>query len=83
MLVAVSTLFTKQHYVLDVAAGACLAAVAYGIFLACYPAHKISDFDRRVASALALLVGAIVAGGLVASWLVYLWGGERQFTFGP
>jgi membrane-associated phospholipid phosphatase len=83
MLVAVSTLFTKQHYVLDVAAGACLAVLAYGIFLVRYPVHRIPEHDRRVAPALASLVSALVAGGLVASWLVYLWGGERHFTFGP
>jgi hypothetical protein len=76
-------LFTKQHYVLDVAAGACLAAVAYWIFLARYPAHTITAFDRSAAPALSVLVSAIVAGGLVASWLVYLWGGERHFVFGP
>lgn len=82
-LVALSTLFTKQHYVLDVVAGAALAGVAYGIFLARYPADRIPDPDRRVAPALALFVSAIVAGGVAASWLAYLVGGERHFTFGP
>ncbi len=82
-LVALSTLFTKQHYAVDVIAGVLLAFVAYGTFLARYPAHRIPEFDRRVAPALALCVGALVAGGLAASWLVYLWGGETHFTFGP
>jgi membrane-associated phospholipid phosphatase len=82
-LVALSTLFTKQHYVLDVAAGTVLALVAYGIFLARSPAHRVSEFDRCVAPALASCVGAVVAGAVVASWLVYLWNGERHFTFGP
>lgn len=83
MLVALSTLFTKQHYVLDVMAGVVLALVAYGIFLARHPAERVPEFDRRVAPALALCVGAVAAAGLAASWLVYLWGGETHFTFGP
>ncbi len=82
-LVALSTLFTKQHYVLDVVAGAVLAVVAYGIFVARCPAHQIPDLDRHVAPALALFVSAIVAGGLGVSWLAYLLGGESYFTFGP
>ncbi len=82
-LVALSTLFTKQHYVLDVIAGAFLASVAYAIFLARYPADRVPEFDRSVAPALALCVGAVVAAGLAASWLAYLWGGETHFTFGP
>ena len=83
LLVAISTLFTKQHYVLDVTAGALLALVAYGIFLARYPTERVPEFDRRVAPALALCVSAAVAVGLAASWLAYLWGGETHFTFEP
>lgn len=83
LLVALSTLFTKQHYVLDVTAGVVLALVAYGTFLASYPAERIPEFDRRVAPALALCVSAVIAVGLAASWLAYLWGGETHFAFGP
>lgn len=82
-LVAFSTLFTKQHYVLDLVAGVFLAFVAYGIFLRRYLSDQISEFDRRVAPALALCVSAVVAVGLAISWLAYIWGGETQFTFGP
>ena len=82
-LVAVSTLFTKQHYLLDVIAGGFLAFVADAIFLSRYPPDQIPEFDRRVAPALALCVSAVVAVGLAASWLAYLWGGETQFEFGP
>jgi len=82
-LVAISTLFTKQHYVLDVVAGGCLAFVAHAIFLRRYRTDQIPAFDRRVAPALALCVSAVVAAGLAASWLAYLWAGETQFTFGP
>ncbi len=83
MLVAVSTVFTKQHYVLDVVTGGLLAFVAYDIFLRRYSSDQMPEFDRRVAPALALCVSAVVAVGLAASWLIYLWGGETQFTFGP
>lgn len=82
-LVAVSTLLTKQHYMLDVVAGVFLAVIAYGIFLRHYPSERIPELDRRAAPALALCVGAVISVGLAASWLAYLWGGETQFTFGP
>jgi len=82
-LVAFSTLFTKQHYVLDVIAGVFLALVAYGIFLRRGSPDQISEFDRQVAPALALCVSAVVAIGVATSWLAYIWGGETQFTFGP
>ncbi len=68
---------------LGVAAGTRYGVVAYGIFLRGYPSGRIPEFDRRVAPALALCVGAIAAVGLAASWLAYLWGGETHFTFGP
>ena len=82
-LVALSTLLTKQHYVLDVVAGGVLAFVAYGLCLRRYPSDQIPELDRRVAPALALCVSAVVTAGLLVSWLLYLWGGETQFTFGP
>jgi membrane-associated phospholipid phosphatase len=82
-LVAISTLLTKQHYVLDVIAGGLLAFTAYGIFLHRYPSDEIPELDRRSAPALALCVGAVVAVGFAAAWLVYLWGGDTQFIFGP
>ena len=82
-LVALSTLFTKQHYVLDVIAGVVLAFVAYDIFLRGDFSERLSEFDRRVAPGLALCVGAVAAVVVATSWLVYLWGGQTQFTFGP
>lgn len=82
-LVAVSTVFTKQHYILDVIGGSSLALVAYFIFLRGYASERVPEFDRRVAPALAMCVSAVVAVGLTASWLAYLWSGETQFEFGP
>lgn len=82
-LVAASTLFTKQHYVLDVIAGAAIAAAAYGLFLRPYPRERVSELDRRAAPGLALSVSAMVALGLAGYWFAYLWAGETHFEFGP
>ena len=68
---------------LDLVAGVFLASLAYCIFLRRYSSDQIPEFDRLVAPALALCVSAVVAIGLAASWLAYIWGGETQFTFGP
>ena len=83
ILVAASTLFTKQHYVLDVVTGSLLALVAYAIFLHDFPSDRIPDLDRRAAPALALSVSAVVAVVLAGAWLAYVAGGETRFTFGP
>lgn len=82
-LVAFSTLFTKQHYVLDVVSGAALALVAYGMFLRRQAADEVPEFDRRAAPSLAVCVSGVAVVGLTGFWLAYVWGGETHFTFGP
>ena len=47
-LIGASTLYTKQHYVLDVIAGILLACLAYVVFLRNYPREKIPELDRRL-----------------------------------
>lgn len=59
-LVGLSTLFTKQHYILDVVAGIVLALMACAVFLRKASRHDIPDSDRRVAPTLALIVMGIV-----------------------
>jgi membrane-associated phospholipid phosphatase len=70
-IIGMSTLYTKQHYVLDVVAGIFLAVVAYALFLRSYPREGISELDRRVAPILALVLGGLVALAVGVSWLVY------------
>lgn len=72
-LVALSTLFTKQHYVLDVAAGMALAALASAIFLGRYPRERVSDLDRRTAPVLAVALLGLIGTAVAVFWLVHLW----------
>jgi len=70
-VVGVSTLFSKQHYVLDVIAGIALAGVAGAVFLRDERAARVPDVDRRAAPALALALGLVIALGVVGAWVVY------------
>lgn len=73
-LIAVSTLFTKQHYVADVVAGVVLAGVAHVVFLRHCPREAVAELDRRAAPV--LLTGLIGLCGLVLAgfWVAYLAG---------
>lgn len=70
-VVGLSTLFTKQHYVLDVLAGMLLAAVAYAIFLRGRPHSEMPDLDRRVAPVFVLGLLGVIAAGVGGVWLAY------------
>lgn len=70
-LVGLSTLFTKQHYVLDVIAGVLLAGVAYVVFLRGYQRERIPELERRLAPVFALCVIGIVAVGISLFWIAY------------
>lgn len=69
-LIGVSTLYTKQHYVADVIAGALAGYVAYPLFLRRYPREGVAEIDRRLAPFRALaaigIFGIMVAGFWVA-----------------
>lgn len=75
-IVALSTLFTKQHYVLDVVAGALLACIAYAIFLRGYRREAISARDRHIAPALALSTLVISAIFVAGYWVAYAVAGD-------
>lgn len=68
-LVGISTLFTRQHYIADVIAGALLAFLAYAIFLRATP--QVPELDRRVAPVVALVTLAIAGFGVLCAWVVY------------
>ena len=69
--VALSTLYTKQHYVADVLAGAALAFAISHLFLRGYPREATPAEERRLAPILA--VGAFLVYGLLLSglWIAY------------
>lgn len=69
-LVGISTLLTKQHYVLDVAAGISLAWAAYSVFLR-NDRDETPELDRRVAPVLALGLLGILGLGVAGFWVVY------------
>ena len=73
-LIALSTLFTKQHYVADVVAGLFLAGVAYVVFLRNCPRVATPELDRRAAPL--LLLGLLGIYGLIVTgfWIAYRMG---------
>lgn len=70
-LIGVSTLYTKQHYVVDVIAGTLMAYIAYVVFLRSYPREVIAERDWRLAPLRAL--GVIGIFGIVVGclWILY------------
>jgi membrane-associated phospholipid phosphatase len=60
LMVGVSTLFTRQHYILDVIAGIFLAFAAYAVFLRKTRREDVPELDHRAAPALAFVVAGIV-----------------------
>lgn len=70
-LIGVSTLYTKQHYAVDVIGGTLLAYFAYVVFLRGYPRERIAESDRRRAPLRAL--GVVAAFGFVVAglWVLY------------
>ena len=70
-LIGASTLYTKQHYVVDVIAGALAAFIAYALFLRTYPFEAVPEIDRRRAPVRALGVVVIFAVTVVAFWVIY------------
>jgi membrane-associated phospholipid phosphatase len=76
VFVALSTLFTKQHYVLDVVAGVLLAGAAYVVFLRNYRRELVSAIDQRLAPVFALGTVALSAISLGAYWIAYVLSGK-------
>lgn len=70
-LIGVSTLYTKQHYAVDVIAGILMAYFAYVAFLRSYPREVISACDRRLAPRRALGVLGIFGIVVACLWVTY------------
>ncbi|MGE5243966.1 MAG: phosphatase PAP2 family protein [Betaproteobacteria bacterium] len=70
-LIGVSTLYTKQHYLVDVIAGVVLASIAYVLFLRGYPRHAIAERDQRLAPFRATAMIAIFGIIAVFFWSLY------------
>lgn len=70
-LVALSTLYTKQHYVVDVVAGILLALLAFAVFLRGFSLARIPELDRRLAPVLAACVSGLVLLGVACYWVAY------------
>ena len=75
-LVGVSTLYTKQHYVLDAIAGAVIGCVAYAVFLRSYACEAVPEIERRLAPVLALCAAGVYALFVGIFWLLYMMGVE-------
>jgi membrane-associated phospholipid phosphatase len=71
MLIGVSTLFTKQHYVVDVIAGTMMAGIGYLLFLARFPRALVPDRDRIHAPRRALVALGIYAIFAAGVWILY------------
>ena len=70
-LVALSTLFTKQHYVSDVVAGMGMAVAAFACFIRSQPGDEVPAADRMVAPTFAWGILACCGLGLAGYWLAY------------
>ena len=70
-LVALSTLFTKQHYVADVVVGALMAFAAYRVFLRGFSRDNVPELDRRLAPVFGVGLFVVACIGLGGFWMFY------------
>jgi membrane-associated phospholipid phosphatase len=75
-IIGLSTLFTKQHYVLDVIGGVGLACVAYALFLRGFARESAAEQERSAAPAVAILLLAGIGVWVLLSWLMYSMGAD-------
>ncbi len=70
-LIGISTLYTKQHYVVDVVGGGLAAYLAYFLFLRTSPREAVSEHDRRRAPLRALMAVGIFGVMVAGFWVAY------------
>ncbi|HYC35147.1 MAG TPA: phosphatase PAP2 family protein [Usitatibacter sp.] len=73
-LIAVSTLYTKQHYFVDVVAGLAIAYLAYVVFLSGHSRDEVAEIDRRLAPLRAVRAVWIYVAAIAALWLAFTLG---------
>ena len=73
-LIGVSTVYTKQHYVIDVPAGALAAVVAYLLFLRNLPGAGVADRDHQLAPRRARYVVAAYGAMIAVFTIAYTLG---------
>ena len=71
LLIGVSTIYTKQHFVVDAIAGAIIGLLAYAIFLRGRPLEPVADVDRRLTPRRGAYVIAAYAFVVAAFWVGY------------
>jgi membrane-associated phospholipid phosphatase len=71
VLIGLSTVYTKQHFVVDALTGAALGAGAYAMFLRDRPFVAVADDDRRMAPTRSLYVVGAYSVIAFAFWIAY------------
>lgn len=71
VLIGLSTVYTKQHFVVDAIAGGFLGMTAYWLFLRGWPREAVEDIDRRMAPRRSLYVVAAYIGVISGFWMAY------------
>jgi membrane-associated phospholipid phosphatase len=75
-LIGISTVYTKQHFVVDAVVGAAAGIAAYAVFLRGSP-QFVDAVDQRLAPRRALYVGAAYGAVIAIFWAAY------QLGLGP
>ncbi len=79
-LVAVSTFFVKQHYVIDVAGGLVLAGAVYLGIVRPYDLEAVAEDERRLSRAASLGLVAVHGVAVAGAFALYLSGRPPPFA---
>ncbi|HUQ87657.1 MAG TPA: phosphatase PAP2 family protein [Vicinamibacterales bacterium] len=71
VLIGLSTVYTKQHFVVDAIAGAGLGITSYWLFLNHRPREAVDETDRRLAPLRSVYVMAAYLAAIGAFWTAY------------
>jgi membrane-associated phospholipid phosphatase len=70
-IIGVSTVYTKQHFVVDAIAGAFAGVIAYAIFLRGRPREAVREIDMQLAPRRALFAVAAYGFAIAMFWVAY------------